>query len=69
MPGILRDWIAQVVEDELAAAVRSFREGYTPGKHMQKGHLACSPDALTIHLKKGKYIQIVDVLSSSPLKI
>jgi hypothetical protein len=61
MASHMRDWIAPVALKELSAAYECFETAYQPGKALEWDHFICSPDAVTVHLTKGRSIQIVDV--------
>ena len=61
MSASMRDWIGPVVEAELNNALTSFQESYVPGQSVQEGCRTCGPDTVTVNIKKGRQVQLIEV--------
>ncbi|PMD33710.1 hypothetical protein L207DRAFT_534975 [Hyaloscypha variabilis F] len=60
MSASMRDWIRPLVESELNSALTGFGRIYVPGQSVQEGSRACGPDTVTVHVKKGREVQIIE---------
>jgi hypothetical protein len=67
MSASMRDWIGPLVESELNSALASFEGKYVPGQKVEDGHKICGPDTVTVHVKKGREVQIIEVSSHLPI--
>lgn len=67
MAASMRDWIGPLVESELKSAFASFEGKYVPGKRVEDGHRICGPDAVSVRVKKGQQVQIIEVSSIFPM--
>jgi hypothetical protein len=63
MSASMRDWIGPLVETELKAALASFEGKYFPGQRVEDGRRACGPDKVTVRVKRGQEVQIIEVSS------
>jgi hypothetical protein len=63
----MRDWIGPLVESELNSVLTSFESKYVPGQRAEEGHRICGPDTVTVHVKKGREVQVIEVGSHLPL--
>ncbi|KAE9366992.1 hypothetical protein N431DRAFT_495347 [Stipitochalara longipes BDJ] len=61
MSASMRNWIGPLVETELHAALTSFEGTYVPGQSVQEGCRACGPDSVTVHFKKGRVVQVIEL--------
>lgn len=68
MSASMRDWIVPLVETELRAALSSFQASYVPGQTLKEGHRVCGPDTLSVRVKKGREVQIIEVSSRLPMR-
>jgi hypothetical protein len=66
MSASMRDWIGPLIDTELNAALASFGGSYVPGQRIEEGHRACGPDTVTVHIKKGREVQIIEVSCHLP---
>jgi hypothetical protein len=67
MSASMRDWIGPLVESELSIALTSFEGKFVPGQKVEEGHRVCGPDTVTVHVKKGREVQIIEVGSHLPM--
>ena len=67
MSASMRDWIGPLVESELKAALGNFERAYVPGQRVEEGHRVCGPDTVTVHVKKGQEVQIIEVSCRLPI--
>ena len=66
MSASMRDWIRPLVESELNSALTGFGRIYVPGQSVQEGSRACGPDTVTVHVKRGREVQIIEVSCHLP---
>ena len=61
MADLMRDWICPTANDEFFNAFESLKSEYTPGQVLQKYPYDCSPDDVTVHITKGRHVQLIAV--------
>jgi len=61
MSASMRDWIGPLVETELNNALTSFQGVYVPGQRVQEGCRAYGPDTVTVNIKRGREVQLIEV--------
>jgi hypothetical protein len=59
----MRDWIGPLVASELNGALTTFEGNYVPGQRVEEAHRSCGPDTVTVNVKKGREVQIIEVSS------
>jgi hypothetical protein len=63
MSASMRDWIGPLVESELNGALATFEGNYVPGQRVEVSHRSCGPEVVTVNVKKGREVQIIEVSS------
>jgi hypothetical protein len=66
MAASMRDWIGPLVETELKSALTSFEGKFIPGQRAEDDHRICGPDSVSVHVKKGQEVQIIEVRNALP---
>lgn len=62
MASLMQDWIAPTALEELEAAYDCLKADYQPGQSFKNGQIRSSSKGIvTVHLKIGRHIQILDV--------
>ncbi len=61
MAASMRDWIGPVVENELKSALISLEGKSVPGQRVEDDHRICGPDSVSVRIKKGREVQIIEV--------
>jgi hypothetical protein len=57
----MKDWMTSAALDELVNAFETLKPEYSAGETLRKYPYNCSPVSLTVHLKKGRHVQLIEV--------
>jgi hypothetical protein len=61
MSSMMRDWVGQMVEEELLATLESFKGKEISGQLLRIGKRTFHPNGLTIDLNKPRHVQVLEV--------